>query len=288
MAEPGASRPCRECPPTCGSTHIFTLWSWMAPGTSRKGSSSSGGSGTSGRARSATCSSAPSGGSRTLRRRGRLRISKEEADPRRASPLRLSRDTHRRLDRSGSYACGSPNPSRSPTTRRCASLGRLHAACGHARRRARSQQAARRCCATCCARCSPAASRTAARCCSSARCRSCASRSRGAARLRQDRPGFRSSPPRRGALTRVRRRRFRESCSSRAKRSSLSLRARGTRGSIRQRAPMQITWIIALVLYVVALLGTFGVVAQITGQITQWSWIIGFGLMLVATKVKNL
>ena len=51
---------------------------------------------------------------------------------------------------------------------------------------------------------------------------------------------------------------------------------------------MQITWIIALVLYVVALLGTFGVVAQITGQITQWSWIIGFGLMLVATKVKNL
>ena len=53
-------------------------------------------------------------------------------------------------------------------------------------------------------------------------------------------------------------------------------------------APKQITWIIGLVLYVVALLGTFGVVAQITGQITQWSWIIGFGLMLVATKVKNL
>jgi protein-S-isoprenylcysteine O-methyltransferase Ste14 len=53
-------------------------------------------------------------------------------------------------------------------------------------------------------------------------------------------------------------------------------------------APKQITWIIALVLYVVALLGTFGVVPQITGQITQWSWIIGFGLVLVATKVKNL
>lgn len=53
-------------------------------------------------------------------------------------------------------------------------------------------------------------------------------------------------------------------------------------------APKQITWIIALVLYVVALLGTFGVVDQITGQITQWSWIIGFGLLLLATKLKDL
>jgi hypothetical protein len=53
-------------------------------------------------------------------------------------------------------------------------------------------------------------------------------------------------------------------------------------------APKQITWIIALVLYAVALLGTFAVVAQITGQITQWAWIIGFGLMLVATKVRDL
>lgn len=53
-------------------------------------------------------------------------------------------------------------------------------------------------------------------------------------------------------------------------------------------APKLITWIIGLVLYVVALLGTFGVVPQITGQIAQWSWIIGFGLMLVATKVKGL
>jgi protein-S-isoprenylcysteine O-methyltransferase Ste14 len=53
-------------------------------------------------------------------------------------------------------------------------------------------------------------------------------------------------------------------------------------------APKQITWIIALVLYVLALLGTFGVVPQITGQITQLAWIIGFGLMLLATKLKNL
>lgn len=53
-------------------------------------------------------------------------------------------------------------------------------------------------------------------------------------------------------------------------------------------APKQITWIICLVLFIVALVGTFGNVAQITGQITQWSWIIGFGLLLVATKVREL
>jgi hypothetical protein len=53
-------------------------------------------------------------------------------------------------------------------------------------------------------------------------------------------------------------------------------------------APKQITWIISLVLFIVALLGTFGVVAQINAEVTQWSWIIGFALLLVATKVKNL
>jgi hypothetical protein len=53
-------------------------------------------------------------------------------------------------------------------------------------------------------------------------------------------------------------------------------------------APKQITWIICLILYVVALLGTFGHVAQITREVTQWSWIIGFALLLLATKVRGL
>ncbi len=53
-------------------------------------------------------------------------------------------------------------------------------------------------------------------------------------------------------------------------------------------APKQITWIISLALFIVALLGTFGAVAQINGEITQWAWIIGFALILVATKVKDL
>lgn len=57
--------------------------------------------------------------------------------------------------------------------------------------------------------------------------------------------------------------------------------------SNRGKAPKQITWIICLVLYVVALLTHFGVV-HLGGDIAQWSWIIGFGLLLVAVQVKGL
>lgn len=53
------------------------------------------------------------------------------------------------------------------------------------------------------------------------------------------------------------------------------------------KAPKNITWVICLVLYIVALLGTFGLVA-IDGGIVQWSWIIGFGLLLLAVKMKGL
>ena len=52
-------------------------------------------------------------------------------------------------------------------------------------------------------------------------------------------------------------------------------------------APKQITWLICLVLYVVALLGHFGVV-KIAANVANWTWIIGFGLLLLATKVRGL
>lgn len=57
--------------------------------------------------------------------------------------------------------------------------------------------------------------------------------------------------------------------------------ARGT------SAPKQITWIICLILYVVALAAHFGVV-KVGGDIATWSWIIGFGLLLVAAQVREL
>lgn len=42
-----------------------------------------------------------------------------------------------------------------------------------------------------------------------------------------------------------------------------------------------------MLLFIVALLGHFNVVG-ISDQIATWSWIIGFGLLLVACRVKGL
>jgi hypothetical protein len=52
-------------------------------------------------------------------------------------------------------------------------------------------------------------------------------------------------------------------------------------------APLQITWIICVILYVVALLAAFGVVA-IPAPFGLWAWVIGFGLLLVACRVRGL
>jgi hypothetical protein len=53
------------------------------------------------------------------------------------------------------------------------------------------------------------------------------------------------------------------------------------------KAPKQITWIICLILYVVALLAHFEIV-HVSGDIASWSWIIGFGLLLAAVQVRGL
>ncbi|MCM2257436.1 MAG: hypothetical protein NDJ94_17495 [Vicinamibacteria bacterium] len=53
------------------------------------------------------------------------------------------------------------------------------------------------------------------------------------------------------------------------------------------KAPTQITWIVCLVLYVVALMGAFGLV-RMSANVVQWSWVIGFGLLLLAVKVRGL
>lgn len=53
------------------------------------------------------------------------------------------------------------------------------------------------------------------------------------------------------------------------------------------KAPTLVTWVIALVLFIVALVAHFGVVA-IGNPVASWSWIIGFGLLLVACRVKGL
>jgi hypothetical protein len=53
------------------------------------------------------------------------------------------------------------------------------------------------------------------------------------------------------------------------------------------KAPRQITWVICLILYIVALVAHFGV-ARIPGNFQDWSWIIGFGLLLAAVQVRGL
>jgi len=52
------------------------------------------------------------------------------------------------------------------------------------------------------------------------------------------------------------------------------------------KAPTMIVWVICLVLYLVALAGYFGLANL--GTLAAWSWIIGFGLLLIACRVRGL
>lgn len=53
------------------------------------------------------------------------------------------------------------------------------------------------------------------------------------------------------------------------------------------KAPKQIIWLICLILYVVALAAHFGVV-RMSGNIGDWAWIGGFGLLLAAVQIRGL
>ncbi|MEO8275004.1 MAG: hypothetical protein ABI639_02225 [Thermoanaerobaculia bacterium] len=46
-------------------------------------------------------------------------------------------------------------------------------------------------------------------------------------------------------------------------------------------------WVVSLALYVVALVTHFGWV-RVDGQVASWSWIIGFGLLLIACRLRGL
>ncbi|MCB1056598.1 MAG: hypothetical protein KDD11_13935 [Acidobacteria bacterium] len=53
------------------------------------------------------------------------------------------------------------------------------------------------------------------------------------------------------------------------------------------KAPTTAVWVISLILYVLALLAHFAVI-HIDAQLATWSWIIGFGLLLLACRVRGL
>jgi len=50
-------------------------------------------------------------------------------------------------------------------------------------------------------------------------------------------------------------------------------------------APTNAVWIICLILYVVALLATFGIL-PVAGELVRWAWIIGFGLSKVLHDLR--
>ena len=53
------------------------------------------------------------------------------------------------------------------------------------------------------------------------------------------------------------------------------------------QAPSMPVWVISLVLFVIALVAHFGL-ARIPDPFATWSWIVGFGLLLVACRVRGL
>ena len=53
------------------------------------------------------------------------------------------------------------------------------------------------------------------------------------------------------------------------------------------KAPTFAVWIISLLLFVVALTAHFGLV-KVGEPVATWSWIIGFGLLLAACRVRGL
>ena len=53
------------------------------------------------------------------------------------------------------------------------------------------------------------------------------------------------------------------------------------------KAPTLVVWVISLVLFIVALLANFGVF-RLGAEVAMWSWIIGFGLLLIACRVRGL
>lgn len=53
------------------------------------------------------------------------------------------------------------------------------------------------------------------------------------------------------------------------------------------KAPTMAVWVISLVLFLVAVVAEFGL-ARIPNPYATWSWILGFGLLLAACRIRGL
>jgi hypothetical protein len=57
--------------------------------------------------------------------------------------------------------------------------------------------------------------------------------------------------------------------------------------SSRGKAPTMAVYVICLILYLVALATHFAVI-HVDPRLGEWAWIIGFGLLLLAIRVRGL
>lgn len=53
------------------------------------------------------------------------------------------------------------------------------------------------------------------------------------------------------------------------------------------KAPKTITWVICLILYLIAVANHFGIF-RVGGELGSWSWIVGFALLLLAVRIRGL
>jgi hypothetical protein len=59
-----------------------------------------------------------------------------------------------------------------------------------------------------------------------------------------------------------------------------------SRGAGKGTSTREVTWVVCLVLYLVALAHYFKLIH--VGELGNWAWILGFGLLLIAGKVRGL
>ena len=53
------------------------------------------------------------------------------------------------------------------------------------------------------------------------------------------------------------------------------------------QSPRHVTWVICLILYLIAALNFFGVI-RVGGALASWSWIVGYALLLLAVRIRGL
>ena len=53
------------------------------------------------------------------------------------------------------------------------------------------------------------------------------------------------------------------------------------------QSPRHVTWVICLILYLIAVLNFFGVI-RVSGALASWCWIVGYALLLLSVRIRGL